>query len=156
MSKTPIIHPHKFGTYITHTYVHTYLEVACSTLHGQAASIGTQPSPIKSIWEFQRHTIYLHIYIHMYRFCIVFISSLYTLSTPGRSCRLSEQLVKSHFIAPLYANAIAPLIVKSFMAFFFVIHGILLLLLLVLILLLVLLALFLCFALTLNTLPKLH
>ena len=32
MSKTPIIHPHKSGTYITHTYVHTYLEVACPTL----------------------------------------------------------------------------------------------------------------------------
>ena len=136
-------------------YIHIW-RLPAQLSHGQADSIGTQPSPIKSIWEFQRHTIYLHIYIHMYRFCIVFISSLYTLSTPGRSCRLSEQLVKSHFIAPLYANAIAQLIVKSFMAFFFVIHGILLLLLLVLILLLVLLALFLCFALTLNTLPKLH
>ena len=137
-------------------YIHIW-RLPAQLSHGQADSIGTQPSPIKSIWEVQRHTIYLHIYIHMYRFCIVFISSLYTLSTPGRSCRLSEQLVKSHFIAPLYANAIAPLIVKSFMAFFFVIHGILLLLLLlVLILLLVLLALFLCFALTLNTLPKLH
>ena len=118
--------------------------------HGQAASIGTQPSRIKSIWEFQRHTIYLHIYIHMYRFCIVFISSLYTLSTPGRSCRLSEQLVKSHCIAPLYAILHCRFLL-SFMAFFFVLHGLLLLP-----LVLIIMAFFLSFALTLHTLPKLH
>ncbi len=155
MSKTPIIHPHKSGTYITHTYVHTYLEVACPTLP-RTGCLDRYPAISDQINLGIPTTHHIPTYIHMYRFCIVFISSLYTLSTPGRSCRLSEQLVKSHFIAPLYANAIAPLIVKSFMAFFFVIHGILLLLLLVLILLLVLLALFLSFALTLNTLPKLH
>ena len=125
MSKTPIIHPHKFGTYITHTYVHTYLEVACSTLHGQAASIGTQPSPIKSIWEFQRHTIYLHIYI-----CIVFVLFSYHRSTrcqrqDGRadSRNNSSSLISLHHYMPmpLHHSSSSPLWPSSlsFMAFFF-------------------------------------
>lgn len=46
-------------------YIHIW-RLPAQLSHGQADSIGTQPSPIKSIWEFQRHTIYLHIYIHTY------------------------------------------------------------------------------------------
>ena len=137
-------------------YIHTYLEVACPTLP-RTGCLDRYPAISDQINLGVPTTHHIPTYIAMYRFCIVFISSLYTLSTPGRSCRLSEQLVKSHFIAPLYASTIAPLIVKSFMAFFFVLHGILLLLLpLLLILLLVVMAFFLSFALTLNTLPKLH
>ena len=125
MSKTPIIHPHKSGTYITHTYVHTYLEVACSTLHGQAASIGTQPSPIKSIWEFQRHTIYPHIYI-----CIVFVLFSYHRSTrrqrqDGRadSRNNSSSLISLHHYmpVPLHHSSSSPSWPSplSFMAFLF-------------------------------------
>ena len=132
MSKTPIIHHHKSGTYKTHTYVHMYVHtyihiwrLPAQLSHGQAASIGTQPSPIKSIWEFQRHTIYLHIYI-----CIVFVLFSYHRSTrcqrqDGRadSRNNSSSLISLHHYmpVPLHHSSSSPSWPSSlsFMAFFF-------------------------------------
>ena len=50
------------------------------------------------------HHVHTYIYAYVLRwYCFHFISVLYTLSTQRRSCGLSEQLVKSRCIAPLYA-----------------------------------------------------
>ena len=113
-------------TYITHihTYIHTYIHIYIPYIHlwrlpaqlsqGQAAlNVPSQHRNVSDIHAISdqinlgvptTHHVHTYIYAYVLRlYCFHFISVLYTLSTQGRSCGLSEQLVKSRCIALLYA-----------------------------------------------------
>ena len=124
MSKTPIIHPHKFGTYITHTYVHTYLEVACPTLP-RTGCLDRYPAISDQINLGVPTTHHIPTYI-----CIVFVLFSYHRSTrcqrqDGRvdSRNNSSSLISLHHYmpVPLHHSSSSPSWPSplSFMAFLF-------------------------------------